>query len=302
LKPEVEIKKSIEQFIMFLATERGLSINYQLLVRRNLEKFANWTIKQKNVLELNNITTHEISKYLQTRKKDGLAPSSIRQHIVSIKIFFRFLSKKKIISEDVAEGLFAPRPEALLPKTINEKEVEKLLESITRNEPLDMRDRAMIELLYSSGLRLGEIIEALLENLYLDEGHIRVTGKGNKTRIIPIGKKAIEEISYYLDKGRKKLVNSKSSSHIFLSIRGTKLSPSRIWQIVRDRSKRANLKQPIHPHQLRHSFATHLLSGGADLRMIQEMLGHADISTTQAYTHVDEKGLRKIHKKYHPRG
>ena len=165
-----------------------------------------------------------------------------------------------------------------------------------------MRDRAMIELLYSSGLRLGEIIEALLENLYLDEGHIRVTGKGNKTRIIPIGKKAIEEISYYLDKGRKKLVNSKSSSHIFLSIRGTKLSPSRIWQIVRDRSKRANLKQPIHPHQLRHSFATHLLSGGADLRMIQEMLGHADISTTQAYTHVDEKGLRKIHKKYHPRG
>lgn len=287
---------------MFLATERGLSINYQLLVRRNLEKFANWTIKQKNVLELNNITTHEISKYLQTRKKDGLAPSSIRQHIVSIKIFFRFLSKKKIISEDVAEGLFAPRPEALLPKTINEKEVKKLLESITRNEPLDMRDRAMIELLYSSGLRLGEIIEALLENLYLDEGHIRVTGKGNKTRIIPIGKKAIEEISYYLDKGRKKLVNSKSSSHIFLSIRGTKLSPSRIWQIVRDRSKRANLKQPIHPHQLRHSFATHLLSGGADLRMIQEMLGHADISTTQAYTHVDEKGLRKIHKKYHPRG
>ncbi len=302
MKSEVEIKKSIEQFIIFLATERGLSINYQLLVRRNLEKFANWTIKQKNVLELNNITTHEISKYLQTRKKDGLAPSSIRQHIVSIKIFFRFLSKKKIISEDVAEGLFAPRPEALLPKTINEKEVEKLLESITRNEPLDMRDRAMIELLYSSGLRLGEIIEALLENLYLDEGHIRVTGKGNKTRIIPIGKKAIEEISYYLDKGRKKLVNSKSSSHIFLSIRGTKLSPSRIWQIVRDRSKRANLKQPIHPHQLRHSFATHLLSGGADLRMIQEMLGHADISTTQAYTHVDEKGLRKIHKKYHPRG
>ena len=287
---------------MFLATERGLSINYQLLVRRNLEKFANWTIKQKNILKLNDITTDKISKYLQMRKKDGLAPSSIRQHIVSIKIFFRFLSKKKIISEDVAEGLFAPRPEALLPKTINEKEVEKLLESITRNEPLDMRDRAMIELLYSSGLRLGEIIDALLENLYLDEGHIRVTGKGNKTRIIPIGKKAIEEISYYLDKGRKKLVNSKSSSHIFLSIRGTKLSPSRIWQIVRDRSKRANLKQPIHPHQLRHSFATHLLSGGADLRMIQEMLGHADISTTQAYTHVDEKGLRKIHKKYHPRG
>ena len=165
-----------------------------------------------------------------------------------------------------------------------------------------MRDRALIELLYSSGLRLGEIMEALLENLYLEEGHIRVTGKGNKTRIVPIGKKALEEINNYLDKGRKKLVNSKSTSHIFLSIRGKKLSPSRIWQIVKERSKRADIKSPIHPHQLRHSFATHLLSGGADLRIIQELLGHADISTTQTYTHVDEKGLKKVHKKFHPRG
>lgn len=302
MKSEADIKKYIEQFIMFLATERGLSTNYQLLVRRNLEKLSDWVIKQKQFIDLNDITTDELSRYLQTRKKDGLASSSIRQHIVSIKIFFRFLCKKTIISEDVAEGLFAPQPEALLPKTINQEEVGNLLESIATNNPLGMRDRAMIELLYSSGLRLGEIIEALLENLYLDEGHIRVTGKGNKTRIIPIGKKAIEEINYYLEKGRKNLVNSKSSSHIFLSIRGTKLSPSRIWQIVRERSKRANLKQPIHPHQLRHSFATHLLSGGADLRIIQEMLGHADISTTQVYTHVDEKGLKKIHKKFHPRG
>ena len=155
----------------------------------------------------------------------------------------------------------------------------------------------MIELLYSSGLRLGEILEAVLENLYIEEGHIRVTGKGNKTRIVPIGKKAMEEISRYLEHGRKKLVNTKSTSHIFLSIRGKKLSPSRIWQIVRERSKRADLKTPIHPHQLRHSFATHLLSGGADLRIIQEMLGHADISTTQTYTHVDEKGLKKSSQK-----
>ena len=284
---------------MFLATERGLSNNYQLLVRRNLEKFSNWL---NDIKRLDSITTDDLSEYLSKRKKEGLAASSIRQNVVSLKIFFRFLCNNKILSEDIAEGLFSPKPEQLLPKTINQKDVKQLLESIETSDPLGMRDRALIELLYSSGLRLGEIMEALLENLYLEEGHIRVTGKGNKTRIVPIGKKALEEINNYLDKGRKKLVNSKSTSHIFLSIRGKKLSPSRIWQIVKERSKRADIKSPIHPHQLRHSFATHLLSGGADLRIIQELLGHADISTTQTYTHVDEKGLKKVHKKFHPRG
>ena len=284
---------------MFLATERGLSKNYQLLVRRNLEKFSNWL---NNIKKLDSITTDDLSEYLSKRKKEGLAASSIRQNVVSLKIFFRFLCNNKILSEDIAEGLFSPKPEQLLPKTINQKDVIRLLESIETSDPLGMRDRALIELLYSSGLRLGEIMEALLENLYLEEGHIRVTGKGNKTRIVPIGKKALEAINNYLEKGRKKLVNSKSTSHIFLSIRGKKLSPSRIWQIVKERSKRANINSPIHPHQLRHSFATHLLSGGADLRIIQELLGHADISTTQTYTHVDEKGLKKVHKKFHPRG
>jgi len=284
---------------MFLATERGLSKNYQLQVRRNLEKFSNWL---NNIKQLDSITTDDLSEYLSKRKKEGLAASSIRQNVVSLKIFFRFLCNHKILSEDIAEELFSPKPEQLLPKTINQKDVIQLLESIETSDPLGMRDRALIELLYSSGLRLGEIMEALLENLYLEEGHIRVTGKGNKTRIVPIGKKALEAINNYLEKGRKKLVNSKSTSHIFLSIRGKKLSPSRIWQIVKERSKRANINSPIHPHQLRHSFATHLLSGGADLRIIQELLGHADISTTQTYTHVDEKGLKKVHKKFHPRG
>ena len=284
---------------MFLATERGLSKNYQLLVRRNLERFSNWL---NNIKQLDSITTDDLSEYLSKRKKEGLAASSIRQNVVSLKIFFRFLCNHKILSEDIAEELFSPKPEQLLPKTINQKDVIRLLESIETSDPLGMRDRALIELLYSSGLRLGEIMEALLENLYVEEAHIRVTGKGNKTRIVPIGKKALEAINNYLEKGRKKLVNSKSTSHIFLSIRGKKLSPSRIWQIVKERSKRANINSPIYPHQLRHSFATHLLSGGADLRIIQELLGHADISTTQTYTHVDEKGLKKVHEKFHPRG
>jgi len=287
---------------MYLATERGLSANYQILVRRNLENFAQWAKDHIPFKTTSNITTEDLSAYLTKRKKDGIASSSIRQTIVCLKIFFRYLCSKELIAEDIAEGLLSPKPQRLLPKTLNEKDVNNLLESISTNDPLGMRDRSILELLYASGLRLGEIISTVLENLHLDEGYIRVTGKGNKTRIVPVGAKASEEISKYLKHGRPKMVKPKTSNHIFISVRGTKLSPSRVWQIVRERSKKANLKEPIHPHQLRHSFATHLLSGGADLRIIQEMLGHSDISTTQVYTHVDEKRLKNIHKKFHPRG
>jgi len=297
-----DINAAINQFVMYLATERGLSANYQILVRRNLENFAQWAKDHISFKTTSNITTEDLSAYLKKRKKDGIASSSIRQTIVCLKIFFRYLCSKELIAEDIAEGLLSPKPQRLLPKTLNEKDVNNLLESISTNDPLGMRDRSILELLYASGLRLGEIISTVLENLHLDEGYIRVTGKGNKTRIVPVGAKASDEISKYLKHGRPKMVKPKTSNHIFISVRGTKLSPSRVWQIVRERSKKANLKEPIHPHQLRHSFATHLLSGGADLRIIQEMLGHSDISTTQVYTHVDEKRLKNIHKEFHPRG
>lgn len=297
-----DMNAAINQFVMYLATERGLSANYQILVRRNLENFSQWAKERLSCENSSDIKTEHLSAYLTKRKKDGIASSSIRQIIVCLKIFFRYLCSKELINEDVAEGLLSPKPQRLLPKTLNEKEITDLLESISTNDPLGMRDRAILELLYSSGLRLGEIISTVLENLHPEEGYIRVTGKGNKTRIVPIGTKATEEILKYLEHGRPKMVKPQTSNHIFISVRGTKLSPSRVWQIVRERSKKANLKEPIHPHQLRHSFATHLLSGGADLRIIQEMLGHSDISTTQVYTHVDEKRLKNIHKEFHPRG
>ena len=296
------MESAIDLFIMHLATERGLSANYQILVRRNLEIFAQWAETGNNSTHPGHLTTEQLSDYLSERKRNGLAPSSIRQIIVILKIFFRRLAGKGVITEDIAESLLAPRPDQMLPKTLNENEVEILLESVETQTPLGMRDRAILELLYASGLRLAEVISSRLENMYLEEGFIRVTGKGNKTRVIPVGSKARQKVEHYLANGRPSLVRPKTSSHIFISIRGTQLSSSRVWQIVRERAKRSGLASPVHPHQLRHSFATHLLSGGADLRIIQEMLGHADISTTQIYTHVDERRLKEVHRKFHPRG
>ena len=293
---------AIDLFIMYLATERGLSDNYQSLVRRNLETLADWGARRHGRARPSEYTTDDLGEYLAERKKNGLAASSIRQVIVVMKIFFRRLAGKGEIAEDIAEGLLSPRPDQMLPKTLNESEVERLLESVKPDTPLGMRDRALLELLYASGLRLAETVGAVLENLHLEEGFIRVTGKGNKTRVVPVGGGARKALEHYLRSGRPQLVKAKTSSHLFLSVRGGPLSPSRVWQIVRERAKRAGIDEPVHPHQLRHSFATHLLGGGADLRVIQEMLGHADISTTQIYTHVDERRLKEVHRKFHPRG
>ncbi len=293
---------AIDLFIMYLATERGLSVNYQTLVRRNLEKFAAWAAENRKRHAPVDITTDDITDYLAERKSDGLAAASIRQIIVVLKIFFRHLAGKGRVPKDVAEPILSPRQEMHLPKTLNEEQVERLLESVEPTTPLAMRDRAILELLYASGLRLAETVGAVLEHLHLEEGFIRVTGKGNKTRVVPVGGRARAAIDHYLRSGRPKLVKPKTSSHLFITVRGTALSPSRLWQIVRERAQRAGIKEPVHPHRLRHSFATHLLGGGADLRVIQEMLGHADISTTQVYTHVDERRLKEVHRKFHPRG
>ncbi len=293
---------AIDLFIMHLATERGLSDNYQNLVRRNLETFSEWAGAKRGIKRPGDVTIDDMTDYLAERKGNGLAASSIRQVIVVLKIFFRHLAGKGRIPEDIADGLLSPRPDQTLPKTLNEQDVERILESVKPDTPLAMRDRAILELLYASGLRLSETINALLENLHLEEGFIRVTGKGNKTRVVPVGGSARKAIEHYLRSGRPELVKPKTSSHIFITVRGSQLSPSRLWQIVRERAKRAGIDDPVHPHQLRHSFATHLLGGGADLRVIQEMLGHADISTTQIYTHIDERRLKEVHRKFHPRG
>ena len=293
----------IDHFILHLATERGLSTNYQILVRQVLEAFASWAKEGPQIEDVAKVTTNHLTDYLAARKKSGLATSSARIELVALKIFFRWLNARKFREGDPAEPILAPRPEQHLPDTLNELEVQTLIESVRGSEPLDRRDRAILELFYASGLRLSELVDSRLENLSLEEGWIRVTGKGNKTRLTPVGGAARESLAAYVEHARPQLVKPRTSSHIFLSINGTKLTNERVWQIVKERAALAGLDpKKIHPHLLRHSFATHLLNNGADLRVIQEMLGHADISTTQIYTHVDQKRLKDVHRKFHPRG
>jgi len=291
----------IEDFILHLATERGLSDNYQLSTRRSLETFAGWA-QRKQIAESAAVTLAHLQDFLAERKRAGLAASSIKLEIVALKIFFRWLAARARIPHDIADVLPLPRLERYLPETLNEMMVERLLAAIDTTVPLGLRDRAMLELLYASGLRAGELTGVRLEALDLDNRMVRVTGKGNKTRIVPVGTKACEAIRAYLERERPQLVSKRTGSHVFLSHHGKSLTTSRLWQIVKGTAKRAGIETRVYPHLLRHSFATHLLGGGADLRIIQEMLGHADISTTQIYTHVESGRLKAVHRKFHPRG
>ena len=295
------MEDSIDEFIRFLAVERGLSENYQLSTQRSLTEFAKWCVAKQKITHPRSVTLPMTSEYLADRKHAGLSASSIKLIVVALKIFFRFLAAKGTIERDPTEALALPRIERYLPETLNELQVEQFLEKIDTEAVHGLRDRAMIELLYASGLRISELANARLENFNFEQRVVRVTGKGNKTRLVPVGRKACEALAAYLSVERPKLVKPRTSSEIFLSERGAKLTTTRIWQIVKNHAQRAGLDKNVYPHLLRHSFATHLLSNGADLRIIQEMLGHADISTTQVYTHVDQQRLKAVHRQFHPR-
>jgi integrase/recombinase XerD len=295
------VEQAIDSFIRFLAVERGLSENYQLSTQRSLTEFAQWCARKHKIDRPGEITLSILSEYLADRKRSGLSASSIKLIVVALKIFFRYLASKGAIHRNPTDALSLPRIERYLPETLNEMQVEQLLESIETKQPLGLRDRAMIEMLDASGLRISELANARLENFSVEDRILRVTGKGNKTRLVPVGRKACEALASYLSSERPKLVKRRSGSEIFLSKRGTRLTTARIWQIVKKHAKHSGLEANIYPHLLRHSFATHLLSNGADLRIIQEMLGHADISTTQVYTHVDQQRLKAVHRQFHPR-
>ncbi len=317
------MRAAIEDFILYLATERGLSDNYQISTRLSLEGFTHWLERREHVAVMGEaaldelqksgaeppsveiapggVTHAQISDYLAHKKRLGLSSASIKLIVVALKIFFRWLHARKRISADPAEVLPLPRTEHYLPETMNELQVDHLLEGIATDAPRGLRDRAILELLYASGLRVSELVNLTLERIDFDNRIVRVTGKGNKTRLVPVGKKACDAISAYLERERPDMVRKRTGSEVFLSARGTKLTTVRIWQIVKTCAKNAGLEINVYPHLLRHSFATHLLSNGADLRIIQEMLGHADISTTQIYTHVDQQRLKAVHHRFHPR-
>ena len=317
------MRAALEDFLLYLATERGLSVNYQLSTRLSLEGLALWLERRKLAAamgqpgldellksgeepprvetDLRAVTLDDIGAYLAHKKRLGLSAASIKLVVVAIKIFFRWLHARKRLAHDVAENLPLPRTERYLPETMNELQTDQLLEGIPSNAPRGLRDRAILELLYASGLRVSELVNARLEYFDMENRIIRVVGKGSKTRLVPVGQKACDAIRAYLEKERPGMVKKRTGGEIFLSARGTKLSTVRIWQIVKAAARLAGLDLNVYPHLLRHSFATHLLSNGADLRIIQEMLGHADISTTQIYTHVDQQRLKAVHHRFHPR-
>lgn len=295
------MEADIDEFLRFLAVERGLSTNYQLSTQRSLETFASWFSKHVGKSQVRDVEPQYLTDYLGWRKKAGLAAASIKLEAIALRIFFRHLISRKVLTVNPAEHLPIPRIESYLPETLNQEETARLLDCVRGDDPLRLRDRAMLELLYASGLRISELCGARLENLSFEEGFIRVIGKGNKTRIVPVGRQALKAIQTYLTRGRPELISKRSGAEVFLSIRGKKLTPQRVWQLVKQYANIAGLSADVYPHLLRHSFATHLLAGGADLRIIQEMLGHADISTTQIYTHVDSSRLRSVHKQFHPR-
>jgi integrase/recombinase XerD len=295
-----EMKSLIEECLGYLAVEKGHAVNTQLLMRSILERWAGWAEKKKITLKKSKPET--LSEYLQEqRKQRKLSAASMKLEIIALRTFFRYLKQKKHIEKDISEHLDLPRLFRYLPETLNEEEVEAILKTEFPQTPLGLRDRAMLEVLYASGVRVSELAKLRLETLNLDEWTLRVTGKGSKERLVLIGSKAAAALRDYLEKGRPELVNARTGGEVFLGKHGRYLSSLRIWQIVKQMVRQAGIKKNVYPHLLRHSFATHLLSRGADLRVIQELLGHANISTTEIYTHVDASRLRAVHRQFHPR-
>lgn len=288
--------------MLYLATEKGASVAYQLSNRTSLESFIKWLKKERlSVSTAADVQPDDIGAFLGWKKSKEAAASTIKAHSVAIRIFFRYLVQRKNLKDDPTKFVGIPKVEQFLPETLSREEIAKLIACSGGDEPLSLRDRAMIELLYASGLRVAELCGARLESVDLDKAFIRVLGKGNKERLVPIGRQALAALERYLRLGRPNLVSKKTGGEVFISVRGKKLTNQRIWQLLCAAGKRAGIDKQVYPHMLRHSFATHLLEGGADLRVIQELLGHSSVMTTQMYTHVTSRHLTKSHRQFHPR-
>lgn len=291
------MEEKINQFLNYLYVEKGLSENSIQSYYYDLKNFMNFC--KKNEIYDNKIKDIDITNFLKANssKKER----SISRLIVTIRTFFKFLLEEKIIEDNPAKNLETHHISATLPDILSREEIENLLNSCDNTKPLDCRDQTIIELLYSCGLRASEVSTLKLNNLDLEEGFIRIFGKGSKERLVPMGKRIINLFFHYLENVRPKLLKKKIYNEVFITFQGRPISRVSIWKIIKKRAQLANIHKNIYPHTLRHSFATHLLEGGADLRSVQEMLGHSNISTTQIYTHLDFAHLRKLHKKYHPR-
>lgn len=291
-----------EKFLLYLAAERGLSAQYRDSIRYSLTRFAAWCGGQGK--SPGDVSQEDLAGYRCALRDAGLADSSCRVAMVHLRVFFRYLARTKVIGKDPATLVHPGRGGVHIPDTLGEGAVRRLLESIDPADlPFGARDRAMLEMLYGSGLRVSELVHLRPEQVDWDEAFLRVTGKGSKTRYVPLGGVAAQALRLYMGKARPLLSGEhRPCPYLFLSRLGTGLTRERIRQIIKQRAQAAGLSENVYPHIMRHSFATHLLENGADLRVIQDMLGHADLATTQVYTHVEQKRLVSLHQRFHPRG
>lgn len=290
----------LKDYITMLRVERNLSPKTLEAYQRDLNQYL-ISIKERNIQNIAEITQRHVSEYIRSLNKKGLAASSIARIFSSIRSYYKFLSAEKIIKENPMLVLVAPKVSKKLPNILSENEISLITKSINESSLFCKRDRAIIEILYSCGLRVSEICSLDFSNLFLDDDILRIMGKGSKERLIPIGGRAKKYLIDYLKHSRSKFSKNSGSNAIFLSKNGKVLTRAMVNNILNKWSTNAGIKKTVSPHTLRHSFATHLLEGGADLRFVQALLGHSDISTTQIYTHLDKHHLQEVYKTHHPR-
>ena len=292
----------LNEYLSVLRLERNLSENTILSYKNDLTSFLSF-LEQKKVDDPSQISINHITNFFNTLNESGLTSTTSARYFSSIKGFFIYMLMNKYIKENPIERLSSPKLSKNLPVVLTVEEINSIIDLPDTNTKLGLRDKSMLELLYACGTRVTEIINLKVSDLFFKEEIIRVFGKGSKERIVPIGSSAIHWVEEYLLKSRPLLEKKlKSENIVFLNNRGMKISRMGVWKIINRYTTQSDVKREVHPHTFRHSFATHLLEGGADLRAVQEMLGHADISTTQIYTHIDRDYIKQIHKEFHPRG
>jgi len=305
------VQNLIDDFLSYLRNERGQSAHTQKTYAALLNRFVEWAGTQNlsgwesvQLSHLMSFIEHERQRAMETQPETSvrkLSSESVYLEIAALRAFYRFAEQEKFLLVNVAENLSLPRRWKRLPKSLTNEEIGKLLAPQLPENETSLCDQAILELAYASGLRLAELKNIRVEQLHLEAGFINVIGKGNKERVVPVGSKAVEAMQRYLSAGRPILVNRKSPGNVFLTRRGTPFAAVTLWWRIKRRVRLAGVGRNVTPHMLRHSFATHLLEHGADLRVIQELLGHATINTTEVYTHVAGSRLREVHNKFHPR-
>jgi integrase/recombinase XerD len=288
-----------EEFLNYLSVEKGLAQNTLDAYRQDLFRYSEF-LKKEKIADWDKVGRPHILKFLAAEGRRGLESSSIARGLVSVKLFHRYLTKERYVKEDVTSVLESPKLWKKLPQFLTMQEMEAILKVPDIKNPAGIRDRALLECLYATGMRVSEVTTITSENVYLDNKFIKCRGKGDKERLVPLGSLAIEACRAYLEHVRSKI--KAVTNHFFLGRNGKGLTRQYVWQMIKRYALRAGIAKTIKPHTFRHSFATHLLERGADLRVVQELLGHSDISTTQIYTHISGNRLKSVHAKFHPRG